>query len=328
MINRLAIIGLGSIGKRHIRLISEIRPEIEIILVRSGIGGSCQEEDIATKVVYSINDAINEGIQAAVVSSPATLHLEQSLELVKNGIHVLVEKPLSHNAHRIDEFLKAVNDNGVKVMVGYVLRYDNGAIKFKEWLSQKCTGRIMHARIECGSYLPEWREGQDYRKTVSGSAELGGGILLELSHELDYLYWFFGSPIDVQAHTRNSGILDINVEDQADLILTSYENYPITVQLDFNRRYAKRICNVLTTDGELTWNAIKKEVTWKKFDNEQLVYGYDNDRDYIYRQQIKSFLSCIEEDMSPVVSSSDGAKVMKLIDAIRCSANSGSRLEL
>ena len=84
ILNRLAIIGLGSIGRRHFRLISEIRPDIEIIVVRSGYGNPCDEEKIATKTVYSISDAINEGIQAAIISSPATLHLEQSLELASN----------------------------------------------------------------------------------------------------------------------------------------------------------------------------------------------------------------------------------------------------
>ena len=72
VINRLAIIGLGSIGKRHLRLVSEIRPDIEIIVVRSGQGNPCQEENMAQKTVYSINDAIQVGIQAAIISSPST----------------------------------------------------------------------------------------------------------------------------------------------------------------------------------------------------------------------------------------------------------------
>jgi predicted dehydrogenase len=325
VINRLAIIGLGSIGKRHLRLVSEIRPDIEIIVVRSGQGNPCQEENMAKKTVYSINDAIQVGIQAAIISSPSTLHMEQSLELAKNGIHLLIEKPLSHTFERVDRLLKLVTENKVVAVVGYVLRYDLGAIKFKDWLSNKLTGIILHARIECGSYLPDWRQDQDYRKTVSASQELGGGILLELSHELDYLHWFFGRPTDVQAWIRNSGTLDISVEDQANLLLTSSEGYPITVQLDFNRRYAKRICNVLTTEGELTWNAIEKNVTWSEIGNEPVVYGYESERDYIYRKQIESFLNCVEKDEVPIVSVHDGAEVIKLIDVARHSAEKGCK---
>jgi hypothetical protein len=113
IINCLAIIGLGSIGRRHLRLLSEIRPDIEIILVRSGYGSECEEEKMASKTVFSIDEAIKYGIQAAIISSPATLHLEQSLELAKNGVHLLIEKPLSHASDRVDELVEVVNKNSI-----------------------------------------------------------------------------------------------------------------------------------------------------------------------------------------------------------------------
>ena len=328
MLNCLAIVGLGSIGRRHLRLISEIRPDIEIIVVRSGHGGECDEESMATKTVYSIGDAIKEGIQAAIVSSPATLHLKQSLELAKNGIHLLIEKPISHTSDRVKELLKIVNENRITIMVGYVLRYDLGAIKFKNWLDNKIKGKILHARIECGSYLPDWRLDQNYRKTVSALPELGGGVLLELSHELDYLHWFFGNPVDVQAQIRNSGTLDINVEDQADLLITSKQGYPITVQIDFNRRHIERKCKVLTTEGELIWDAVNKNVTWKGVNKEQSKYEYNNERNSIYRKQLEVFFDCIENDNDPIVTVKDGINVISLIDAVRNASEKGIRVSL
>ena len=328
MINCLAIVGLGSIGRRHLRLISEIRPDIEIIVVRSGHGGECDEESMATKTVYSIGDAIKEGIQAAIVSSPATLHLKQSLELAKNGIHLLIEKPISHTSDRVKELLKIVNENRITIMVGYVLRYDLGAIKFKNWLDNKIKGKILHARIECGSYLPDWRPDQDYRKTVSALSELGGGVLLELSHEVDYLYWFFGKPKDVQAQIRNSGTLDINVEDQVDLLMTSEQGYCISVQIDFNRRHVERKCKVLTTEGELIWDAVNKNVTWKGVNKEQFKYEYNNERNSIYRKQLEVFFDCIENDNDPIVTVKDGINVISLIDAVRNASEKGIKVSL
>ena len=328
MLNCLAIVGLGSIGRRHLRLISEIRPDIEIIVVRSGHGGECDEESMATKTVYSIGDAIKEGIQAAIVSSPATLHLKQSLELAKNGIHLLIEKPISHTSDRVKELLKIVNENRITTMVGYVLRYDLGAIKFKNWLDNKIKGKILHARIECGSYLPDWRLDQNYRKTVSALPELGGGVLLELSHELDYLHWFFGNPVDVQAQIRNSGTLDINVEDQVDLLVTSKQGYPITVQIDFNRRHIERKCKVLTTEGELIWDAVNKNVTWKGVNKEQSKYEYNNERNSIYRKQLEVFFDCIENDNDPIVTVKDGINVISLIDAVRNASEKGIKVSL
>ena len=328
MINCLAIVGLGSIGRRHLRLISEIRPDIKIIVVRSGHGSACDEEKMAVKITDSIGDAIKEGIQAAIISSPATLHLKQSLELAKNGIHLLIEKPISHTSDRVKELLKIVNENRITTMVGYVLRYDLGAIKFKNWLDNKIKGKILHARIECGSYLPDWRPDQDYRKTVSALSELGGGVLLELSHEIDYLYWFFGKPKDVQAQIRNSGTLDINVEDQVDLLMTSEQGYCISVQIDFNRRHVERKCKVLTTEGELIWDAVNKNVTWKGVNKEQFKYEYNNERNSIYRKQLEVFFDCIENDNDPIVTVKDGINVISLIDAVRNSSEKGIKVSL
>jgi hypothetical protein len=328
MINCLAIVGLGSIGRRHLRLISEIRPDIKIIVVRSGHGSACDEEKMAVKVTDSIGDAIKEGIQAAIISSPATLHLKQSLELAKNGIHLLIEKPISHTSDRVKELLKIVNENRITTMVGYVLRYDLGAIKFKNWLDNKIKGKILHARIECGSYLPDWRPDQDYRKTVSALSELGGGVLLELSHEVDYLYWFFGKPKDVQAQIRNSGTLDINVEDQVDLLVTSEQGYCISVQIDFNRRHVERKCKVLTTEGELIWDAVNKNVTWKGVNKEQFKYEYNNERNSIYRKQLEVFFDCIENDNDPIVTVKDGINVISLIDAVRNASEKGIKVSL
>ena len=328
MINCLAIVGLGSIGRRHLRLISEIRPDIKIIVVRSGHGSACDEEKMAVKVTDSIGDAIKEGIQAAIISSPATLHLKQSLELAKNGIHLLIEKPISHTSDRVKELLKIVNENRITTMVGYVLRYDLGAMKFKNWLDNKVKGKILHARIECGSYLPDWRPDQDYRKTVSALSELGGGVLLELSHEIDYLYWFFGKPKDVQAQIRNSGTLDINVEDQVDLLMTSEQGYCISVQIDFNRRHVERKCKVLTTEGELIWDAVNKNVTWKGVNKEQFKYEYNNERNSIYRKQLEVFFDCIENDNDPIVTVKDGINVISLIDAVRNASEKGIKVSL
>ena len=328
MLNCLAIVGLGSIGRRHLRLISEIRPDIKIIVVRSGHGSACDEEKMAVKITDSIGDAIKEGIQAAIISSPATLHLKQSLELAKNGIHLLIEKPISHTSDRVKELLKIVNENRITTMVGYVLRYDLGAIKFKNWLDNKIKGKILHARIECGSYLPDWRPDQDYRKTVSALSELGGGVLLELSHEIDYLYWFFGKPKDVQAQIRNSGTLDINVEDQVDLLVTSEQGYCISVQIDFNRRHVERKCKVLTTEGELIWDAVKQNVTWKGVNKEQFKYEYNNERNSIYRKQLEVFFDCIENDNDPIVTVKDGFNVISLIDAVRNSSEKGIKVSL
>ena len=149
-----------------------------------------------------------------------------------------------------------------------------------------------------------------------------------MSHELDYLHWFFGVPSTVQSHIKNSGSLDIDVEDQVDLLLTSRQNFPIIVQIDFNRRYPARKCTVITTDGELVWDAVNKNVTLKTVNDKPSVYNYDYDRDYIYRKQLEVFFDCIENKVKPEVSIEDGINVMRLIDASHKAHNSGVKIIL
>ena len=93
-INHIAIVGVGSIGRRHLKILRDLRPELEITLVRSGIGKNFNEIDLADRVVFSIEEAIALNIQAAIISSPATKHIEQALVLANAGIHLLVRSPI------------------------------------------------------------------------------------------------------------------------------------------------------------------------------------------------------------------------------------------
>ena len=160
-LDHLAIIGLGSIGKRQLRLARELRPELRITVVRSGKGQSALEEGIADAVVYSLEKALSVGVQAAVVASPAVHHLDQAVALLQGGVHVLVEKPLSHIMEGIEKALEVQKEKNLVGLMGYCLRHDTAARRFKEILDGQPAGHLLHARVECGSYLPDWRPEQD-----------------------------------------------------------------------------------------------------------------------------------------------------------------------
>jgi len=328
LIENIAIIGLGSIGRRHLRLAREFRSEIKIIAVRSGKGKKVPEEKIADKIVYNIKDAMDIGIQAAVISTPAVYHIKQAKKLMEAGIHVLVEKPLSHNMENIDDLLKIAENSDAVGLVGYCLRYDPGALKFKEMLGSNEAGKILRINVDCGSYLPDWRPDQDYHQSVSAKKELGGGVLLELSHDLDYICWFFGNIETVSAVLQNSGTLDLDVEDNADLILKTVEGLTISLHLDFNSRNIRRNCNVKTSNGTLIWDAISKQVIWRPTNGPEKVESFNHHKDEIYRQQLKHFFKCIEHDQTPMVSLYDGIAVLQIVEATRRSNEIGKTVAL
>ena len=327
-ISRVVIVGLGSIGRRHLRLIKELRPGIEITLVRSGKGDKWPEETLASHVVDSIEAALDSFPDAAIISSPANVHLEQAMAFAEAGVHLLVEKPLSVSAEGVDRLLEVARQSRIHGLVGYVLRYDPAARLFKEYLQKAEIGGLIWVRVECGSFLPEWRPGVDYRHTVSARKALGGGVLLELSHEFDYLTWFFGNPVMLIGQMSRSGLLDIDVEDQVDMLLTCADGLVVSVHLDFVRCHSTRECVVQTTKGQLIWNAIGKRVIWQPKVGEPTVRHFNFNGDYIYRDQLRHLLACVEEGEAPVVTLEDGANVMRVIDAARRSHDLGKRVSL
>ena len=327
MINNIGIIGLGSIGQRHLRLVKELRPELNIIAVRSGKGKK-EEEKLLNAVVHSLEEAIDYGIEAAIIATPAICHVTQAKQLMEVGVHVLVEKPLSHSMENVNELMNINQKSGAVGLVGYCLRYDPAALKFKEMLNDKKIGEILHVTIDCGSYLPHWRPRQDYRQSVSAKAELGGGVLLELSHELDYIQWFFGNMKSVFANIQNSGTLDIDVEDSVDMIFESEQGYSVSVHLDFNTRNTRRKCTARCSNGNLTWDAVENKVIWQPADVIEEVESYQNDRNYVYKEQLKHFFSCIEKGEQPSVSIHDGAIILNMIEFAKKSHKIGKKVAI
>ena len=329
MINNIGIVGLGSIGRRHLQLVKELRPELNIIAVRSGMGKRVEEEKLLNAVVHSLDEAIDSGIEAAIIATPAVYHIQQAIELMKRGIHLLIEKPLSHSLENINELFKMQKKSKSVCLVGYCLHYSLGALKFNDMLKNKNNiGQILHVQVDCGSYLPDWRQGQDYRKSVSAKAELGGGVLLELSHELDYIRWFFGEMKSVSANIQNSGTLDIDVEDSVDMIFESEQGYSVSVHLDFNTRNTRRKCTARCSNGNLTWDAVENKVIWQPAGGTKENETYQNDGDYIYREQLKHYFNCIENEKLPSVSIHDGVAVLNMIESAKKSHRLNEQVSL
>ena len=327
MINNIGIIGLGSIGRRHLRLVKELRPELNIIAVRSSKGKK-EEEKLLNAVVHSLEEAIVYGIEAAIIATPAICHVTQAKQLMEVGVHVLVEKPLSHSMENVNELMNINQKSGAVGLVGYCLRYDPAALKFKEMLNDKKIGEILHVTIDCGSYLPHWRPRQDYRQSVSAKAELGGGVLLELSHELDYIQWFFGNMKSVFANIQNSGTLDIDVEDSADIIFEAEQGYSVSVHLDFNTQTTRRKCIARCSNGDLIWDIVANKVIWQPGDGLEEITTYQNDYDYIYKEQLIHFFNCIEGEEQPLVSIHDGAIILNMIESAKKSHKIGKKVAI
>lgn len=327
-VRSVALVGLGSIGRRHLRLLKHLRPDIDVYLVRSGHGSPYPEEALAHSNVNSIDEVVMKNIDAAIISSPASYHVDQAIKFISSGIPLLIEKPLSHNLEKTQRLLDMATQNGVPVLVGYVLRHSSSLIQFHKLLADNAIGRVVDVNIQSGAYLPDWRPEQDYRKTVSALPELGGGVLLELSHEIDYANWLFGPFKTVEARVINSGTLNIAVEDIADLILTSNKESKVNIHLDFLSPKAIRQCLVNGSKGDLFWDGIENTVTLNLETGLKKHWPFLVERDHMFNSQLNNFLACLELDESPRVSLKDGIAALQIVEAAKRSQREGRPVNL
>ena len=320
--HKIAIISLGSIGRRHIRLIKKYYPKIRIVLVRIANAKSWPEEVMADTVVPSVGCAIKEGVDGAIICSPASFHLEHAKLFIKQGLAVLIEKPLSNNLISAKIFQEAQYADNKLIMLGYVFRHSVAANKMKSLINSGELGKILAVDIKCKSNLTDWRPGMDYRQSVSANRKLGGGVLLELSHEIDYASWFFGPLEVVTAHVESSGFLDAAVEDIANLQMKGRDNIQLNICLSFSSKELKRHCKISTEKGSLIWDLNTEKISWRPLDGKSEIWFGAQNRDDLFKQQHRHFFDVLEQRVEPCVTFDDGMEVLKIINDIwRINAN-------
>ncbi len=335
LIKTVLVVGLGSIGRRHVAIIKKIFPEISIVALRHK---RCDKGDIDQlglyKCVTSIDEAIATNPQAAIIANPATMHMGVAEKLADNGINLLIEKPISDSSKGIQTLINTCHQNNIILMTAYNLRFLPSLVEFKAQLQAKKIGNIYSIRSEIGQYLPDWRPESDYKHSVSSNKSLGGGVLLELSHEIDYLRWIFGPINWVQSHISKQSNLDIDVEDSANIILGLGNNKKgeliASLNMDFIRHDTTRKCFVIGEGGTLLWDGVLGKVEYfaKGDDDWNTIFLSKPDRDYTYIEEIKSFFSSIESNELPCISGDDGMQIVTIVEAIRESSNTGSVVHL
>lgn len=313
------VVGSGSIAKRHIRNLRNLYPDAEVVCVSSS-GRHIVASDVgATSAVDTVEAAVSNKPDIALVASPANLHLAHAESILKANIPVLIEKPLCVELSDLWRF--PIDQIKGKLAVGYNLRFMPAANVVKDAIDSGSLGRISTVFSEVGQYLPDWRPDTDYRKSVSAQKGLGGGALLELSHELDYLNWFFGSFSEVSAIMGCSNILDIDVEDTVDALLTNRSGTAFHLHLDFLQRSPSRSFKAVGEKGTLLWNLLANEVVLQRSGttSEVIFSDQEYDRNKMYVEQLRAFVAFANDGGAFSSTLGSSIDVMRLIEAIRLS---------
>jgi predicted dehydrogenase len=331
LINRILIVGLGSIGKRHLRLARAFLPNADIRVLRHQAGSAVP--DSANGSFSRIDEAIAFAPQTAVIASPAPFHIATAQALAEAGVHLLIEKPLSASLNGVMQLLETCQKQGTVLLTGYNLRFLPSLQRFRDLLGDGVINKVLSVRCEIGQYLPSWRPDADYQQGVSARRELGGGALLELSHELDYLRWIFGEVDWVKATLSRQSDLEIDVEDTAHLTLgfapaADGSQLIGTVNLDFVRHDTTRLCTAIGENGSLRWNGLTGEVALYEAGAKEwrVIFIDTHQRDDSYLAEWQNFINCVTENKIPLITGEDGLKVLQIIEAARISSTSGGQV--
>lgn len=330
-LEKLALVSLGSIGQRHLTNLRHLSPDAEICVCRLTASPDVDSRvPLADSVVFSLSELVAFGPNAAVICSPASTHLDVATKLAEIGCHLFIEKPLATTLNGTSALAAICRHQQLTVGVGYSLRHLEALHKIQQYLGNQQLGQVYSARATVGQFLPDWRPSQDYRQTVSARPELGGGALLELSHEIDYIIWLFGLPKSVIAVGGNSGLLDLNVEDHVDLILQYESTMQISVHLDMLDRTPIRNLRVSGERGSIVWDAVAATTRWFEAETQswiELPTPADDDRNQMYVEELRDFLSCIQSGQPPVCSLDQAISTLQVVDAARKSMMSGGCLQ-
>ncbi|BDW83641.1 oxidoreductase [Erythrobacter sp. Dej080120_24] len=327
MIDRALIVGLGSIGRRHLRLLRAELPGADIRVLRHV---ACDEAiERADGCFTDLGVACAFAPQLAIIASPAPFHLESARALAGAGAHLLVEKPLADRAEGVGDLIALCAARGLQLQVGYNLRFMDSLQAFRRSLAEGLIGQVHAVRCEIGQYLPSWRPEADYRETVSARRVLGGGTLLELSHELDMLRWVFGEVAWLSAWSGQQSTLEIDVEDSV-MIQMGFAGGPVAqLGMDFLRRDTTRVCTAIGALGSLRWDAVAGRVALFDPGAEDWIdlQVALPQRDASYREQIVALLDAVKTGRPSAIAAhgADGLAVLRMVEAARASDNRDGR---
>lgn len=285
---KILFIGLGSIGKRHLRNIADILFEknidYSIDALRSRHLQLPADTELLIAQTYSDLSQITENYDITFICNPTHLHFQTIESILPITKHIFIEKPVFESLNVDYQRLPLQKDS--IYYVACPLRYTGVLQYIKTYCTTK---KVIAVRAMCSTYLPDWRPGIDYRKTYSAHANQGGGVSIDLIHEWDYLTWLFGFPTKVFNIKGKYSSLEIDSEDLS-LYIAKYEDKQISLWLDYFGRIERREFELYLEDEIISADIRNQKVRFLKSGNELI---FNEPRDTYQKKELNHFLEII-----------------------------------
>lgn len=320
---RFLVLGCGSIGKRHVENLRRLGADDITVFDTQSARAAEMAAAHGVKAITSLAGAWQQRPTVCLITAPSALHLSLAFEAAAQGCHLFIEKPLSHSWQGVEDLLGLVKRRRLVTLVGCNMRFHPGLREVKRLLAANAVGRIITARVEVGQYLPDWHPWEDYRRGYSARRELGGGVILDAIHEIDYLRWLFGPVADAVCLAGKLSQLEIDTEDTAAMLLRFTSGVFGEVHLDYVQRSYRRACQIIGDEGTMHWDFAAGQVRWYSSRTQQWSQ-WDNPAGWqvnqMYLDEMNHFLACLAGEAKPEQEVAEAAEVLRIALAAKQSA--------
>ena len=323
---KFLIAGLGSIGRRHFRNLIALG-ETNIVLLRSHRATLSDDELAGYPVETDLAEALKKHKpDAVIVANPTALHLDVAIPAAEAGCAILLEKPVSHSLERLDVLQQAAQKSGSKILVGFQFRYHPTLNKARELIQAGALGKILTVHAHWGEYLPNWHPWEDYRQSYAARADLGGGVIVTLTHPLDYLQFILGDVESLWSFNQHLSSLEIDVEDVAEIGLKFSSGAIGGVHLNYFQRPPLHQLEIVGTNGTLKWDNADgilhmqtMPAPFGSYSNlppapvsESFSPPEGFDRNQLFIAQTKHFIEIVHGNAQPICNLTDGIRALQM----------------
>lgn len=339
---KILIAGLGSIGRRHFRNLIALG-EKDIVLLRTR-KATLPDDELAG---YAVETDIHEALKkhepdAVVVANPTSMHMDVAIPAAEAGCAILLEKPISHSLERLDVLQQAAQKSGSKILVGFQFRYHPTLNKARDLIESNVLGQILTVHAHWGEYLPQWHPWEDYRQSYAARADLGGGVIVTLTHPLDYLRYMLGEVESLYSFNGHISPLEVNVDDVAEIGLKFANGATGGVHVNYFQRPPVHRLEIVGTNGTLRWDntdGVLHHYAVPTFfgsfsDNPPapVIESYSPpegfERNQLFVAQMRHFIETARGEKEPVCTLEDGIMALRLALAAYESQQSGRVIQL
>lgn len=327
---KILFIGCGSVGRRHIQNIRSIYKMEHTIMAYRTLAKSRHLtesffEENKVEQFSSLQKALDKKPDVTFITNPTGLHIPMAIKAAESGSHLFIEKPLSNNLKGINKLKKIIKEKRLITFIGFNLRFYPILQAIKKELLKNKIGKIISIRAQVGQYLPSWHPNEDYSISYSASKKLGGGVILDLIHEIDYTRWLLGEEIqEVFCYGGKYSKLNIETEDNAEILMKS-KNSVVSLHLDYLQYPLTRDCTIIGTKGRIGIDLSGKKASIHDLGGRSTELTLENyfDRNISFMEEIRYFFDCVKKKRKSIIDINEGYKILKIALAAKKSIECG-----